>query len=326
MVRTQPNLSVVILTCDRPDDLDRALDSVLAQDVLPAEIVLVDDGAIDPGPRRARLEAAGVRLVYHRKDRRGISRSRNIGAAQAGGDLIMYLDDDERMEPGYIAALLDVFAEDTAQSIIGAAGRRAGGSGSPAGRLDPLWGMLERFFLLGSSRHRILPSGFANAAWDSFTERADVEFLGGTATYRRRAFARHRFDEDLERFGPYAFGEDLAFSYSLRALGRRVAVPQAVVAHHRSPASRPPTRDMARLRLCNQYHIYRRYLRGSAARPLPFAWAVLGLVILRVLRFASHPSRSSWEALLGTMSGTTWIIRQALLSPGSTPAPTGIHP
>ncbi len=313
-----PQLSVVILTCDRPDDLVLSVRSVLAQDLLPAELILVDDGALDPAPVRNLVEGSGVRFVYHRKERRGISRSRNIGARLSRGDLVMYLDDDERMEPGYIRAIVDVLRD---PSVVAAAGVRAGGSGTSPGRLDVLWRVLERLFLLKAPGHRILVSGFSTPAWDLFREPTDVEFLSGTATYRRVLFDQYRFDEELERYSGYAFGEDLAFSFKIRARGRRVVTPDAVVAHHRSPTSRPPSAELHRLRLYNQYYIYANYLRGTVARPLPFAWALAGKVILATLRLAVHPGRPAWDTLRGTAAGSLLVARLAWQ--GGPPAPGG---
>ncbi|MFQ5766452.1 MAG: glycosyltransferase family 2 protein [Acidobacteriota bacterium] len=312
MVRIEHELSLVVLTCNRPRDLELSVRSVLSQSILPGELILVDDGPTDPTSIQRAVETAGIHFVYHRKERRGISRSRNIGADLARGELVMYLDDDERMEPGYIAAILDLFHGESGGTIIAAAGRRLGHIGSEPGRMDPLWHFLERFFLLRSTDHRILRSGFSSPAWESFTTVTDVEFLSGTATYRRSLFWHHQFDEDLERFGSYAFGEDLAFSFKIRAEGRRVVTPRASVRHHRSSTSKPHTAEMARLRLHNQYYIYSRYLKGNGATPLAFGWALLGKLVLGILRFASHPAIQTWGQFKGTLSGTVLVMGMAL--------------
>lgn len=291
--------------------------SVLRQDPRPQEIIVVDDGEEDPEPVRQVVEEAGIRFIHHRKDRRGISRSRNIGAELSQGELVMYLDDDEQMEPGYIRAIMDLFNN---PDVVGAAGQRLAGSGSEPGRMDPVWDVLRRFFGLYGTGHRILSSGFSSPAWGSFTCPTDVEFLSGTATYRRRLFEKYKFDVELEKLGPYAFGEDLAFSYKIRKEGRRVVTPLANISHHRSPDSRPTRRALARHRLYNQYYIYSMYLKPDGARPLAFAWAVLGKCVLAALRLPLHPSMASWNYLVGTVEGTFMVARVALsggFQPGS---------
>jgi GT2 family glycosyltransferase len=305
----QRNLSIVILTCNRPDDLELSVRSILAQDIRPAEVVIVDDGEVDPRRIRELLESAGIRIIHHRKDRLGISRSRNIGARLCSGELVMYVDDDERLEPGYIAAILALLDD---SRVVAAAGTRIGAIGSEAGRLDPLWNGLERLFLLNGDGHRILRSGFSSPAWDSFTRPTDVEFVSGTATYRRSLFDRYQFDEELERLGPYAFGEDLAFSYKIGREGRRVVTPEARVSHHRSGVSRPSSRHMAYQRLYNQYYIYWHYFRSCCATPIAFAWAIFGKTHLAALRYLTHPTRGRWDDFRGTVDGTLLVSRMAL--------------
>ena len=49
-----------------------------------------------------------------------------------------------------------------------------------------------------------------------------VEFLqGGNMILRRRVLEEFRFDESLDRFGGYALGEDVMFSYPV---GRKYAL------------------------------------------------------------------------------------------------------
>lgn len=312
MVAIHSSLSVVVLTCNRPQDLELSVRSILAQDIYPSEIVLVDDGDLDPTDLRELIEGSGVKLTYHRKARRGIAGSRNIGAHLSSGDLIMYLDDDERMEPGYIRTFIELFENDDQETIVGATAARVGGSGDEPGRLDPLWDGLERFFLLRGPGHQIMSSGYSSADYTSFSEPTDVDFLSGTATYRRRVFDSFRFDEELERFSPYALGEDLAFSFKIRGLGRRIVTPHAKLAHHRSQQSRPASSERARLGMYNHYYIYRRYLRDHLAHPLAFLWATFGEVVISALRFAIRPSRQTWEVLKGTVSGSFLVARTAL--------------
>ena len=42
MLAVHPSLSVVVLTCNRPRDLELSIRSVVTQDLRPSELILVD--------------------------------------------------------------------------------------------------------------------------------------------------------------------------------------------------------------------------------------------------------------------------------------------
>jgi GT2 family glycosyltransferase len=78
---------VVLTRGERPGDLRRALDSVLGQRGVDAEIVVVGNGCepgeLPPGVRRLGLP-----------DNLGVPGGRNAGVQAVGGDLLLFLDDD----------------------------------------------------------------------------------------------------------------------------------------------------------------------------------------------------------------------------------------
>lgn len=82
---------VVLTTGSRPDDLRRALDSLLAQQDVEADIVVVGNGWEPVGL------PAGVRGVGLREDR-GIPAGRNAGVPHTTGELLFFLDDDAALE------------------------------------------------------------------------------------------------------------------------------------------------------------------------------------------------------------------------------------
>ncbi len=103
-------ISVVITTRDRPGLLRRALASVQAQTYLELEIVVVDDGSA-PSFAAEHDELAcglGARGAFHRlppvPGGHGPSFARNHGVAQAQGEWVAFLDDDDEwIDPDYLA-------------------------------------------------------------------------------------------------------------------------------------------------------------------------------------------------------------------------------
>ena len=100
-------MAVVVLTQgNRPAELARAIASVRAQQRVEPRVVLVVNGAAAP-------EADRSDVVIVLPDNRGIPGGRNIGAAAAEANLVMFLDDDaELLDPGLLAAAADRFEAD----------------------------------------------------------------------------------------------------------------------------------------------------------------------------------------------------------------------
>ena len=95
-------VSVVIPTHERPDLLERAVASLLAQTHRELECIVVDDASSPPtGRLLERLASGDARLRWLRHDRpRGASAARNTGLAAARGRHVAFLDDDDYWLPG----------------------------------------------------------------------------------------------------------------------------------------------------------------------------------------------------------------------------------
>ena len=96
--------SVIVPTYHRPDQLGRALASVVAQDDGDWEAIVVDDGA---GEGIAAAAALGdPRITAIASPGRGQTDARNAGIARARGQLVCWLDDDDWWDdPGHLSLL-----------------------------------------------------------------------------------------------------------------------------------------------------------------------------------------------------------------------------
>jgi glycosyltransferase involved in cell wall biosynthesis len=101
-----------VTTCERPLLLERALQSISAQEVAPAEIIVVDDagGGHEAVTRRAvrRRDICNVHVIAN-SHAKGVSGARNAGAELGTGELLAFLDDDDEWLPLYLRQTLTLF-------------------------------------------------------------------------------------------------------------------------------------------------------------------------------------------------------------------------
>jgi glycosyltransferase involved in cell wall biosynthesis len=97
-----PNVSIVIPTRDRPRLVRRAIASALAQTTPDLEVLVVDDGSVEP----VRPPDDGRVRVIRQERPRGPCAARNLAMAAARGQWITFLDDDDELEPDMLAVSL----------------------------------------------------------------------------------------------------------------------------------------------------------------------------------------------------------------------------
>jgi glycosyltransferase involved in cell wall biosynthesis/SAM-dependent methyltransferase len=103
---TQPIVSVIIPTKNRPEMLIQAIQSVLNQTFTELEIIVVNDGGVDVQSVISRLNTRG-NIVYKKHDHTlERSAARNTGIRAARGKYIAYLDDDDNYYPNHIETLV----------------------------------------------------------------------------------------------------------------------------------------------------------------------------------------------------------------------------
>jgi len=84
--------------------LRETLDSILAQGDAISEIIVVNDGSTDD--TAAILTSYGDRLQVIHTENRGVSAARNLGTQRAQGEFLQYVDADDVLLPGTVAARL----------------------------------------------------------------------------------------------------------------------------------------------------------------------------------------------------------------------------
>ncbi len=116
-----PRLSVIIAGWNAAGSIGDAIASVLAQADVPLECLVVDDGSTDGTEAIVEAVAAGdprVRFIRVEHNE-GVSKARNRALDVARGEWLGFLDADDRLLPGGLAAMLRAAEEHDALAVVG---------------------------------------------------------------------------------------------------------------------------------------------------------------------------------------------------------------
>lgn len=272
-------LTLLIPTFNRSKELLRALRSVAEQRLDPAlwECVVVDNASTDDTAKvveqfAAEHPALHIRRVY--EPTAGVSHARNRGLREAATELIASIDDDERINPDFLAAYLDFFDSHPEANVAG--GKII--AEYPTGR--PRW--MSRW----TERPIANPMDYGEEV-RPFPKGALPG--GGNMAFRREVALSYGFDTELGRVGGKLIGgEENDFFLRLRESGEELwYVPKAVM-WHIIPAEKLTTEYLKRL----SYHIGISQRRRALSRhelPKSHLKEVLKWVVTLLLIFALRP-------------------------------------
>ncbi len=293
--------SLIIATKGRPTTLRDALESA-ARGLPPDGEVIVVDG--DPA-HSAEGVVRGVGDRYPALDIRhvasdpGAALQRNVGIDLAGGEVVVFIDDDCIVEPGLFEVLTSVYED---PSVVGATGWIEGPS---CDRLGSNPNSRLRWLLLGGGRQGSMTSfGFRRPIIDVEQPR-DVQFMPGPFMSARRDVATEvRFDE---RLAAYSLGEDDDFSYRLSQRGRIRYAPAAVVKHQELGWRHMDRRQMDCLQVVNRTYLFRKNFTQTLRARASFA-------LLLALLCGHRVVNREWSGLRGLVDGMRHVRRSGALS------------
>ena len=90
-------LSIVLITCNRKDEIIKAIESCRTHTERAFEVVVIDNNSTDGTETAVRSYCVekNLSLQYHYLDQNtGVSFARNIGYREANGDILFFIDDD----------------------------------------------------------------------------------------------------------------------------------------------------------------------------------------------------------------------------------------
>lgn len=123
-----PWVSVIIPSFNHAPYLRECVDSVLAQDHAKLQVIVVDDGSSDGSLQI--LQSYGERITLLQQQGGRQARARNLALRVARGELIAFLDSDDRYLPGRITAAVDAFQAQPQAALVWADYRHIDAAGA----------------------------------------------------------------------------------------------------------------------------------------------------------------------------------------------------
>lgn len=112
-------LSIIVPVYNVENYIHKCVGSLLKQDYMDMEILLIDDGSPDKCPEICDMYAKEDRRVrvIHQKNK-GVAETRNIGIQEANGEYIAFLDSDDFALPGMISTMMQEIEIDPQTDIV----------------------------------------------------------------------------------------------------------------------------------------------------------------------------------------------------------------
>jgi glycosyltransferase involved in cell wall biosynthesis len=300
--------SVVVPTYNRPKELKSCIESILNQSIKPHEIIVVDDGDLSDFPLRDRCIDLGIRCVYHKKEIRGLTTSRNVGVRLATGEIVFFLDDDTVLLPSYIEEILNTYSLESERPIMGVGGVIANPKPLTfARRLRRIFDLI--FLVAGVEEGKMLPSGFSTEFGTTgfpIKKTTEVDFLhGGASSFRKQIFADFSFSERYEGYGE---GEDKDFTYRVSRTHKLVINPKAKLFHFESPKMRLDAARETREIVIGRYRLFRGCIKKGWWSWLLFCYALFGYLLGRTIIMCLAFNRENAQKVKGILQAVKDIL------------------
>ncbi len=298
-------ISAVIPTKNRPDDLERSVQSVLEQTRIPDELVIIDqsDNDLSKNAVYALIDAADKKpeLIYVLDPEiAGLIPAKRASLDHSSGDLVCFLEDDVVLESGYVKAMEVAFR--SKPEMLGSCGLVTEGA-----QVDSLYLFLFHLFHRGIFRDKRV--GLHGKADSAGSELIPSNYLsGGLSAYRREVFEVIKFDTVNDFF----MLEDVDFSTrAVKHFGpdRFFINPNARLVHNMSPVNRSRMGPRWKRKAMEFILFYKKHSDQPAAL-LSLIWLFVGLSIESIYSSARMFHKGP---IIGLLRGIYKGINQHLL-------------
>lgn len=230
-----PNTTIIILTFNSSRFISSLLES-LNSFKNDSEILIVDNDSSDDSVKIAKKFESYVKVI-ETGENLGFAKGINLGAKQAKGKYVLFINPDTILKSGKLTDLISVFEKNEKAGVVG--GKLMGGNGSPEKSAGRFFGLLETLLIV---------LGLDESFGIRFSPKkiSRVDFVsGGFMMVDSQLFKKlGGFDENF-----FMYVEDMEFCFRVKKAGRETYfTPEVVLAHAGQGSS---SRSFA------IYHIYK---------------------------------------------------------------------
>lgn len=296
------DISIIIVTKDRPRDLEGCLGSIRRQSLLPKEVVIVDvsRGSHTEDICRSWQPKDPIRLKYLRlTPNPGIARQRNAGIESSTGQIVGFIDDDAVMDKRCLENIKAHFLKDDDLGGVGAMNEENT-------EIPWLKRLFWRTFMLSrfDGKGRIQRSGYPAFCNDPGAR--EVECISTVAAFfKKNIFGQFHFDEHL----PTAeCMEDVDLSFRVSKRYKLIQSTQARIYHKNAREARLPISVRTYMIIYYHDYFFKKNMRKSFLNKAALLWSRVG-EILRAGYWAAKELRL--EPLQGAFKAYRHIWRDS---------------
>lgn len=296
------DFSIVIPTVNRAMKLKVLLESILGQEFLPKEIIIVDQSDnrltfnIVNEMKQSFLDRK-ILLRYFHINQKSISKARNLGIDHSTAEIVFFIDDDVILSTDYTKNILKVY--ESRPDAVGVQGliiypKLSFNFKSLTSRLE---NQFRRAFFLShyqENRWTVMPS--INDVFPfPLTTITHTQRLQGCCSYKRKIFNSFRCDENLEG---WSFLEDFDVSYRIykSKVGSLYITPEAKIIHKEYAHMSSSLKVESYKKIVNRTYMFFKLIEKSPRNYAIFCWSIFGFLLTTIIgaMLGRHKEKTKW--------------------------------
>jgi GT2 family glycosyltransferase len=252
----QPELSIIIVSYQTRDLLDRCLASIVkSNSTISYEVIVVDNGSQDESVDLVREKYPEIRLFVNQTNL-GFARANNQALASCSGQYALLLNSDTEVLGGALDAMCHYMQSNPQAGVLGAQLLNSDCSLQPSGNKVPsLYGEIARLLPIRKALGLRSKNRFYDSKRD-YAKIVEVDEVSGACLFVRRSVWETigLLDEAF-----FFYFEDVDFCMRARKAGWKIVyLPQAQVLHHWGRSTKTADAVLASKMLLSHIHFIRK--------------------------------------------------------------------
>ena len=294
-------VSLAICTMDRCEEVLICVRSILQQEFLPKELVIIDssDNAILEKELNILLKDSDIELNYINV-KANLTKARNIAIDQSNQKIICFLDDDTVLDKNYLKEIVRVFEKNLHDNIGGVSGNIINGYQSFSRDI-----FNKLFFLFRYSDGKFRLSGIQTFVHKKVNKIVPVEGLSGAnMSFKRDVIKNITFDED----SPCSEDDDIAWRVSKEF--QNFYTPFALIEHNPSSIGGGYGKRSQRWvqEIQGLHNHFTKNIPNTLKHRIAFSISLLGLVLNEIINIILL-KKGSLSQLIGVLKGIASLYK-----------------